>query len=152
DSGLESAAAEVCVEALQHAPSFTPAIRALGRLYSRLGEWRLLADLYETEIAHLGEAPFVWRRHFQVAEIYEQRLNQASKALKHYLTVVRNRNGYLPALRGAARPMGGEGRWPNPAAFSLPRGTATGSGRKRSNLWKRAPKIAETSLSIPKLR
>ncbi|QED26195.1 tetratricopeptide repeat protein [Microvenator marinus] len=146
DAGLESAAAEVYVEALQHEPSFTPAIRALGRLYSRLGEWGLLADLYETEIAHLGEAPFVWRRHFQVAEIYEQRLNQASKALKHYLTVVRHRNGYLPALKGAARLMEREGRWTELADLFLASVSATESRRQKLYLLEKVAEIAEDRL------
>lgn len=84
EAGLEEAAAEVYREALGLEPDHVPALRALGRLYARRDNWAGLADLYEREIANMAGAPSVWRRHFQLAEIYRVRLENAVRALEHY--------------------------------------------------------------------
>jgi len=143
---MESAAAEVYVEALALEPNYTPAVRALGRLYSRLGEWQLLCDLYEKEIALLGNAPFVWRRHFQVAEIYENKVGDLSRAMHHFLSVVRKRQGYLPALKGAARLMEQKGQWRELADLFLGSVASANSSRQKLYLLDKVAEIAESQL------
>ncbi|MFP4599531.1 MAG: hypothetical protein ACLFVJ_14830 [Persicimonas sp.] len=146
EASLEEAAAEVYREALSLKPGHVPALRALGRLYSRRDNWAGLADLYEREIAEMAGAPSVWRRHFQVAEIYRVRLQNPPRALDHYTNVLEHRPHYLPALKAAAGLLGELGRWHELADLFLASVESAPNRRQKMYLLDKVAEVAENQL------
>jgi cellulose synthase operon protein C len=146
EAELEEAAAEVYREALNYAPDHVPALRALGRIYTRRGHWRGLVDLYEREIATMADSPSVWRRHFQVAELYEVRLENDERALEHYLVVLQYRPNYLPALKASARLLGRLERWTQLADLFLGLVETAPSRRQKLYLLDKVAEVAESRL------
>jgi tetratricopeptide (TPR) repeat protein len=146
EAGLEEAAAEVYREALALEADHVPALRALGRLYARRDNWAGLADLYEREIANMAGAPSVWRRHFQLAEIYRVRLENAVRALEHYRQVLEHRPHYLPALKAAAGLLGELGRWSELADLFLASVEVAPNRRQKLYLLDKVAEVAENEL------
>lgn len=146
EAGLEEAAADVYREALEIVPDYAPAIRALGRLYSRRGNWRALVGLFEHEIDALHGAPTLWRRQFQVARIYDGELGDWQRALEHYLHVLEARPDYLPALKGAARILAENEQWKELADLFLEAAPNASSSRQKLYLLDRVAEVAELKL------
>ncbi|RAL23565.1 hypothetical protein DL240_05245 [Lujinxingia litoralis] len=146
EAGLAEAAAEVYREALTYDPRHVPALRALGRLYTRRENWRGLADLYEREIATAGEGAGGWRRHFQLAEVYEHRLERDERALEHYLLVLEVRPNYLPALKSSARILSRLERWTQLADLFLGLVEVAPSRRQKLYLLDKVAEVAEQQL------
>ena len=146
EAGLEEAAAEVYREALTYDPQHGPALRALGRLYTRRENWKALAELYEREIATFERNTVDWRRHFQLAELYEHRLERDERALENYLVVLEERPNYLPALKSSARILGRLGRWTRLADLFLRMVESAPSRRQKLYLLDKVAEVAETEL------
>ncbi|TXD31890.1 tetratricopeptide repeat protein [Lujinxingia vulgaris] len=146
EAGLAEAAAEVYREALSYDPRHVPALRALGRLYTRRENWRGLADLYEREIASAQATSGAWRRHFQLAEVYEHRLERDERALEHYLLVLEVRPNYLPALKSAARILSRLERWTQLADLFLGLVEVAPSRRQKLYLLDKVAEVAEQQL------
>lgn len=144
--GADDAAAEVYREALQLAQQDPSVLRALGRIYSKNSSWEQLAALYEHEINVLRDEPSVWRRHFQVAGLYEQRLDDHRAALEHYLAVLEARPHFLPALKATARLMEQTEQWVALADLFLSRVSTTTSKRQRLYMLDKVAEIAEHHL------
>ncbi len=147
EADLEQAAAEVYREALSYSPEHVPALRALGRIYTSRGNWRGLVELHEREIAAAGNSPVLWRRHFQVAEIYETRLENQQCALEHYKKVLTFKTNYLPALRSAARLLSVMEQWSELADLFLAQVESTPSRRQKLYLLDKVAEVAETRLN-----
>ncbi len=146
EAGLEEAAAEIYREALEFDAAYAPALRALGRLYNRRSNWEALADLYEREIAALGDAEGVWRRHFQAADLYATRLGLGEHALDHFRKVLSQKPGYLPALKGAARILEDASQWADLASLFLEAAEAARTRRQKLYLLDKVAEVAETRL------
>ncbi len=146
EAGLEEAAAEVYREALSYDSQHVPALRALGRLYTRRENWRALAELYEREIATVGQRGGGWRRHYQLAELYEYRLERDERALENYLVVLEERPNYLPALKSSARILGRLGRWTRLADLFLRMVDSAPSRRQKLYLLDKVAEVAEDRL------
>jgi tetratricopeptide (TPR) repeat protein len=146
EANLEEAAAEVYREALSMKPDHAPALRALGRLYGRRENWSGLAELYELEIEHMRGAESVWRRHFQLAEIYHTRLNQPQDALEHYDAVLQAKTHYLPALKASAAIMGELGRWDDLADLFLASVDTAPTRRQKLYLLDKVAEVSEEKL------
>lgn len=146
EAKLEDAAADVYREALELVPDYAPAIRALGRLYSRRHSWSALVELYEHEIASLHGAPTVWRRQFQVARLYENQLADLERAHAHYAEVLAARPDYLPALKGAARILASSEQWGPLAELFLEAVGHVKSSRQKLYLLDRVAEVAELKL------
>lgn len=144
---MEAAAAEVYREVLTLSPGNATAIRALGRLFSRLEQWRALGDLYEQEIALEHGTPSVWRRHFQAAEVFEKRVKDDTKALEHYRAVLSLRAGFLPALKGAARILERHGQWAGLADLFLASVSVASNRRQKLYLLDKVADVAEQHLN-----
>ncbi|MBA2663030.1 MAG: tetratricopeptide repeat protein [Bradymonadaceae bacterium] len=147
EADLEQAAAEVYREALSYSPNHVPALRALGRIYTGRGNWRGLVDLYEREIAALGSAQSGWRRHFQVAEIYETHLQNPERALEHHLKVLALKTNYLPALKCAARLLSTMERWAQLADLFLGLVEDAPTRRQKLYLLDKVAEVAELRLN-----
>jgi tetratricopeptide (TPR) repeat protein len=145
-TGMETAAAEVYREALGIAPGHATATRALGRLFSRLGEWQALGSLYEQEIAGEKNTPGVWRRHFQAAEVFEHRVGNDRQAIKHYRATLNMRPGFLPALKGAARILERHEEWAALADLFLSSVSAASNRRQKLYLLDKVADVAESHL------
>lgn len=148
EGGADDAAAEVYREALQLDPQNPAIIRAIGRVYHRNRSWEQLAALYEHEITVFDGEPFVWRRHFEVASIYEDRLADPTLALEHYAAVLAERPHYLPALKAAAHLMEVQGQWAELADMFLARVSTAKSVRQRIYMLDKVAEIAEHRLSL----
>lgn len=146
DAGLEEAAADVYREALALVPDYGPAIRALGRLYSRRRNWHALVALFEHEIESLEGTSTVWRRRYQAARLYEIEIGDADRALHHYRAVLHERQSYLPALKGAARILASAERWTELADLFLQAAGSAGSSRQKLYLLDRVAEVAEVRL------
>lgn len=146
EAELEEAAAEVYREALSYDSQHVPALRALGRLYTRRENWQALAELYEREIATMDRGCGGWRRHFQLAELYEHRLKRYERALENYLVVLEERPNYLPALKSSARILGRLGRWTRLADLFLRMVDSAPSRRQKSYLLDKVAEVAEDRL------
>ena len=146
EASLEEAAAEVYREALSYDPRHVPALRALGRLYTRRENWRGLAELYEREIASREDRESSWRRHFQLAELYEHRLQKDERALENYLIVLETKPNYLPALKSSARILGRLERWTRLADLFLRMVETAPSRRQKLYLLDKVAEVAEHRL------
>lgn len=146
EASLEEAAAEVYREALSYDPQHIPALRALGRLYTRRENWQGLAELYEREIASPDAGRAGWRRHFQLAEIYEHHLQMDERALENYLIVLDERPNYLPALKSSARILERLGRWTRLADLFLRMVDSAPSRRQKLYLLDKVAEVAEVRL------
>ena len=142
----DAAAAEVYREALCLQRDNPAILRALGRVYHRNASWELLAQLYEHEIAVFQDERFVWRRHFEVARLYEERLGDDASSLEHYAAVLAARPHYLPALKAAARQMERAGQWAELADLFLARVATARSARQRLYMLDKVAEIAEQHL------
>lgn len=145
--GGEADAADALREALGLIPDHAPAIRALGRLYHRTNEVNQLTDLYEQEISVRLEEEGTWRRRFQVAQLYENEVNGLDNALSHYVAVLKQKPGYLPALKGAARLCETTGQWARIAGLFLEAVPHTNSSRQKIYLLEKVASLAEHHLN-----
>lgn len=143
---FEDAAAEVYREALELKPDDAPTLRALGRLYARKGHWEGLVELFEREIEVMGDAPSVWRRHFQAAELLDERLRKHARALEHYRRVLASKPVYLPALKGAARILETSHRWTELADLFLESVPLATTARQKLYLLTKVAEVAESHL------
>ena len=145
-AGRTSAAIEIFHQALAADPHHGPTLRALGRIYTRQNNWYGLGDLFEKELAAPAPLSDAWRRHFQLAEIYEQHLHNRSAALRHYRAVLDARPAFLPALDAVVRLFTEEGDWEELVRL-LGAVAAKARGRRRQiHLLEEAARLCEERL------
>ena len=140
---MTSAAIEVFQQAVATDPHHGPALRALGRIYTRQNNWYGLADLFERELAAPGTLPDAWRRHFKLAEIYEERLHNNTAALRHYQATLEARPEFLPALEAIERLLSIEGDWDDLARVFHKVARKSKSRRRQIDLLERAARLSE---------
>lgn len=140
------AAADVFVEALNLVGDHPQIFRALGRIYHRRQAWSQLAQLYSREIQTLTEHEHVWRRHYQVAKLYEKHLGDDENALKHYKAVLTSRPYDLPALKACARLLEKHQQWHQLADLFLCSVPQAKSQRQKLYLLDKVAEIAELHL------
>ena len=144
--GDDVAAIDVLSEALTVVADHPPAFRALGKLYSRRSAWRELAALYEREIDVLAGHDEVWRRHFQVAKIYERDLQNEGRALTHYRKVLALRPYDIPSIKACARLLERAQRWADLADLFLASVPQARTTRQRLYLLEKVAQVAEKNL------
>ena len=144
--GADAAAAEVYREALGLVPDDASVLRALGRLYHRNGSFDQLVSLCEHEIVVFAGDGALWRRHFQVAKLYEEHLLDPHAALEHYTRVLDTHPNFLPALKACARLLEQTGQWAMLAGIFLERVPGATSTRQRLYLLDKVAHIAEDHL------
>ncbi|MEO1272629.1 MAG: hypothetical protein AAFX99_31460, partial [Myxococcota bacterium] len=144
---MTSAAIEVLHEAIAALPHHGPTLRALGRIYLRQNNLYGLADLYEKELAAPGQPPEAWRRHYQLAELYELRLHNNLAALRHYRQVLSLQPAFRPALDAVVRVLSLEGDWEELTGLLIELARANLSRRNlRWELLEQAARICEERL------
>lgn len=98
-------------QALQLMPNYLPALKALGMIYARAQRWTDLVAMHrqEAEVARTNEA----RAHllYQVAQIYEEKLQDPAAAVKAYHEVLAEVPAHHTAIRALARIAQQAGDW-----------------------------------------
>ncbi len=141
----EDSAVEVWLEAHRECPTHLPTLRSLGRIYRRREAWAELADLYEGELS-ASQDDDRWRKHHQLAEIYEDRLGDLEQAFHHYAAVLALRPSDLASLKGAGRVAAALGRWSDLLHLYAAAEEATQDPKQHTYLLDRIAQIAEEHL------
>jgi tetratricopeptide (TPR) repeat protein len=141
-----SSAIEIFHQALAVDPHHGPTLRALGNIYIRQNNWYGLADLYEKELAAPDPLSDAWRRHFQLAEIYESRLDNRSAALRHYRAVLAVQPAFVPALHAVVRLFSEEGDWDDLVGLLHTVAGQVRSQRRQIHLLEEAARLCEERL------
>jgi tetratricopeptide (TPR) repeat protein len=96
---------------LQLAPSYLPALRALGRLYGQDGRWEALIRMYRAEAEIAPSTDQAASSIQKVGELYEQKLKDLDQAINSYREVLTLAPNHVPALRALARIYRAQGAW-----------------------------------------
>jgi tetratricopeptide (TPR) repeat protein len=91
-------------EALELDPTHTPSRRALQRLYARLGRWSELSELLQRDLDE-AEGQEAVDLAYELATIYEIRLERLVDAVDHYELVLESSPTHLRAQEGLQRLM-----------------------------------------------
>ena len=91
-------------QALELDPTHTPSRRALQRLYGRLKRWPELAELLRRDLDEASDQEAVDLA-YELATLYETRLNRAVDAVDHYQLVLESSPTHLRAQEGLERLM-----------------------------------------------
>ncbi len=80
-------------------PGYLPALKALGRLYSKYNRFESLIRMYENELdisADKNQSVFLLDK---IGTLWEEKLNNIDKAIETYQRLLQNSPNYLPAIR-----------------------------------------------------
>ncbi|MGD8823348.1 MAG: tetratricopeptide repeat protein [Myxococcales bacterium] len=91
-------------EAVELDPTHTPSRRALQRLYARLGRWSELSELLQRDLDE-AEGQEAVDLAYELATIYETRLDRFVDAVDHYERVLESSPTHLRAQEGLQRLM-----------------------------------------------
>ncbi len=99
---------------LDEEPTQEQAVLALSELYEKTGKDEELAELLDGQIAHAkgrGDSAAELTLTVRLAEVYEGRLNDTTRALETYEAVLARDAGHRGALEAVARLAEGRGAW-----------------------------------------
>lgn len=85
------------------APNYLPALRSLGAIYQRLGQWEDLVRMYHRELEATGEGEAAANIRFKIAQIHEDKLGHGSKAESNYRKILEIDPNFTPALHALTR-------------------------------------------------
>ncbi len=80
-------------------PGFLPALKALGRLYSKYKRWESLIEMYENELSVTSDHDQKIFLLDKVGSLWEEKLNNVDKAIASYQRILELAPNYLPAIR-----------------------------------------------------
>ncbi|HEY6099538.1 MAG TPA: tetratricopeptide repeat protein, partial [Anaeromyxobacter sp.] len=115
--GRTHVAVHCCREVVALDPGNRPALSALGRLCSRLGDWEGLLAAFEAEARVAREPREKAQRTFKAAEVLEERLGRVDDALARYREALELDPDLLPARAALERVCEAEGRWEDVCAL-----------------------------------
>lgn len=96
---------------LQLAPTYLPALRALGRLYGQDGRWDALVKMYRAEAEISPSTDQAASLIYKIGELYEHKLKDQAQAIASYREVLTLAPAFFPALRALARIYRAQGEW-----------------------------------------
>lgn len=97
--------------ALYVAPSYRPALLALGRLREQRGEWRELAEMLSAEAEASDDPEHRATLHARMAEICELHLGSEAYAVEHHKQALALRPGFEPSFKALVRLHSAAARW-----------------------------------------
>lgn len=97
--------------ALYVAPSYRPALLALGRLREQRGEWRELAEMLSAEAEASDDPEQRATLHARMAEICELHLGSEAYAVEHHKQALVLRPGFEPSFKALVRLHSTAARW-----------------------------------------
>ncbi len=86
-------------QCLELTPGYLPALKALGRLYSKYNRFESLIGMYENELnvsADMDQSVFLLDK---IGTLWEEKLNNIDKAVETYQRLLEISPNYLPAIR-----------------------------------------------------
>jgi tetratricopeptide (TPR) repeat protein len=89
--------------ALEHDPTYVPALQALGSLYTRAQKWQPLVMMHLNEAAQSPDATRRAAAHARVAEIFETRLSDTDQAVLHHARALGLVPGYPASFKALSR-------------------------------------------------
>lgn len=98
-------------EILDTRPDVLRALRALGRLHARRGEWDRVVDVLRREAEVVEDASERAQLLCRAAEVRETRSSRPDQAVQLYLEALGHRPDHVLALRALARIYGAAGAW-----------------------------------------
>ncbi len=98
-------------EAVQLMPEYTPAVQALGRLYTRLELWESLAALFEAEARLDEDKSVAAEKLFKLAEIQELKLEEPERAITTLMRLLEWRPDYQPGRKYLEQLLQSRERW-----------------------------------------
>ena len=87
---------EQCIELN---PGYLPALKALGRLYSKYNRWESLIGMYENELSVTSDHDQCVFLLDKIGSLWEEKLNNVDKAISTYQRILDRAPNYLPAIR-----------------------------------------------------
>lgn len=129
------------------APSYLPALKALGRLCSQEGRWEDLIRMYraEAEIAPTPESAATLL--YKIGELYEHRLRQPDDAVEAYREVLELVPSDYTALRAQARIHRNGGDWDKLVGVLRAESASRTDPTERANVLFQAATILEEQLT-----
>jgi tetratricopeptide (TPR) repeat protein len=98
-------------QCLELNPGYLPALKALGRLYSKYNRWESLIQMYENELAVTpdhDQAVFLLDK---IGTLWEEKLNNVDKSISTYQRILERSPNYLPAIRTLGKLFVRADRW-----------------------------------------
>ena len=96
---------------LHHQPGFLPAQKALTRLFEKLGRWADLIGMYDQDLLQTPDKEQQVTLLNKIAALYEDRLDEPSRAIECLKRVLDLAPDHLPTLRNLGRLYERCGRW-----------------------------------------
>ncbi|MBX3181440.1 MAG: tetratricopeptide repeat protein [Polyangiaceae bacterium] len=107
--GDDDAALERFRAVLVKDPSYAPNLTSLGQLYSRLGRWEDLIQIYERELAITPKGPPQALIFHKLGEIAEERVGDEARAMRFYRQAIEQDAFHKPALHALQRRLAARG-------------------------------------------
>ena len=107
----EDAAVETLQVLLSLDPTWLPALRSLGALLARRGEWRPLVAMHEAELPFVEDTRQRANKLFKIGEILENRLHELQPAAAAYRSAIELTPGFLHAVKALGRVLAELGDW-----------------------------------------
>ena len=98
-------------QALTLVPGFLPAMKALTRLYEKLGRWNELAAMYEQDLLQQTDKEQQTSTLNKIASLSEDRMNDVPRAIECLRRVLEIAPDHLPTMRNLARLHERAGQW-----------------------------------------
>lgn len=136
-------------QALAVAPSYLPALMALGAIFSRTGRHLELVAMHRKEAEAARNSAQRAQALYLVAQVYDDHLHDAAEAMAAYRAVLVEDPGYLPALRALARVSSIAGDWPVLVEMYERELAALSEARDRAHLRCRIAEILDRRLGRP---
>ena len=115
-------------------PEFLPSLQAQERLFSRLGRWTELLQLYDELLTRADGQPQITRLLEQMAWVWQHHLAQMDSALECHQTILAGDPEHLPSIRAAARLCAATGRYEELLGFNELEATLSSSPARKAEL------------------
>ncbi|MGD8860164.1 MAG: tetratricopeptide repeat protein, partial [Myxococcales bacterium] len=99
-------------EALEAVPDHVGALKALERIYRKREEWSELVTILQRKVDAIDDAEGKLDAKLELAEAYEDRVSDKSKAVAQYRAVLEEDPASLHALKGLERLFAQQEQWP----------------------------------------
>ncbi len=142
-------AVEAYERVLAHAPTYPPALKALGRLYAQDGKWAELIKMYRAEAEIAPTTEQAAQLMFKIGELHEQRLKNENDAIASYQEVMTLAPNYFPAVRALGRIYRSQGAWESLIEILRAEAANRSDPMERANAMFQAAAIWDDQLKSP---
>jgi cellulose synthase operon protein C len=98
-------------QCLEMSPGYLPALKALGRLYTKYDRWESLIRMYEKELEVTQDHDQSIFLLDKIGTLWEEKLNNIDKAIETYQRLLEISPNYLPAIRTLGKLFVRADRW-----------------------------------------